>query len=73
MVGTRNVVEAALECGVRRLIHFSSIHAYNQLPLDEVLDEARDRAGGAHHTAYDWAKTSRRKKSTPVSDGAWTP
>ena len=57
VVGTRNVVEAALECGVRRLIHFSSIHAYNQLPLDEVLDEARERAGGAHHTAYDWAKT----------------
>ena len=57
VVGTRNVVEAALECGVRRLIHFSSIHAHNQLPLDEVLDEARERAGSAHHTAYDWAKT----------------
>ena len=56
VVGTRNVVEAALECGVRRLIHFSSIHAYNQFPLDEVLDEMRDRAAGANHPAYDRSK-----------------
>ena len=61
VVGTRNVVEAALECRVRRLIHFSSIVAYNQLPLDEVLDEARDH-GGMHHTAYDWAKMFAEKE-----------
>lgn len=61
VVGTRNVVEAALKCGVRRLMHFSSIVAYNQLPLDEVLDEARDK-GGVHYTAYDWAKTFAEKE-----------
>ena len=57
IVGTRNVVGAALECRVRRLIHFSSIHAYRQWPLDVMLDEARDRAGGVSHTVYDQAKT----------------
>lgn len=56
VVGTRNVVEAALECGVRRMIHVSSIHAYDQLPVHEVLHEGRDRAGGPHHTVYELAK-----------------
>ncbi len=41
--GTRNVVEACLRCGVRRLVHFSSIHAMDQEPLDVPLDESRRR------------------------------
>ncbi len=56
--GTRNVVEAALECGVSRLVHFSSIQAYNQYPLDEVLDESRDSADGPRHDAYDRSKAA---------------
>jgi len=56
--GTRNVVEAALECNVKRLVHFSSIHAYNQYPPDEVLDENRDFADGPRHDAYDRSKTA---------------
>ena len=56
--GTRNVVEAALECGVRRLVHFSSIQAYNQYPLDEVLDESRDSADGPRHDVYDRSKAA---------------
>jgi dihydroflavonol-4-reductase len=39
--GTRNMVETAKECGVRRFIHFSSIHAFRQDPLDQILDETR--------------------------------
>ncbi len=39
--GTKNVMEAAKYCGVRRVIHLSSIHAFQQLPIDEVLDEQR--------------------------------
>lgn len=58
VLGTRNVVEAALECGVRRLIHFSSIQAYNQYPLDEILDESRDSADGPRHDAYDRSKAA---------------
>ena len=56
VAGARNVVEAALECGLRRLIHYSSIRAYNQFPLDEVLDETRDRVGGLRRPAYDRSK-----------------
>ena len=56
--GTRNVVEAALECGVRRLVYFSSIHAYNQYPLDEVLDEGRDSVDGPRHDAYARSKAA---------------
>ena len=56
VAGVRNVVEAAFACRVRRLIHFSSIRAYNQFPLDEVLDETRDRVGGLPRPAYDRSK-----------------
>lgn len=58
VLGTRNVVEAALTCNVRRLVHVSSIHAYNQQPLDEVLDEKRDPADGPHHDPYDRSKAA---------------
>jgi dihydroflavonol-4-reductase len=34
-------VEAALEFKVRRFIHFSSIHAFEQHPLNQPLDESR--------------------------------
>ena len=56
--GTRNVVEAALACGVRRLVHVSSIHAYDQHPLDEVLDEGRGPADGPHQGPYDRSKAA---------------
>ena len=56
VAGARNVVEAALECRVRRLIYFSSIRAFNQFPLDEALDETRGRVGGLPRPAYDRSK-----------------
>lgn len=37
--GTRNVVNACLRSGVRRLIHFSSIEAVCQEPMDQPVDE----------------------------------
>ena len=39
--GTRNVCEACLLAGVKRLVHFSSIHAFNAKPFDGILDESR--------------------------------
>jgi len=60
--GTRNVVEAALRCGVRRLVHVSSIHAFNQYPLDEVLDESRGPADGPRNAAYDRSKAAGEKE-----------
>jgi dihydroflavonol-4-reductase len=42
--GTRNVVDACMEAGVRRLVHFSSIHALSSKPRDEMIDESRPLA-----------------------------
>ncbi|PSR02826.1 MAG: NAD-dependent epimerase [Bacteroidetes bacterium SW_11_45_7] len=50
--GTKNVVEACLACKVKKLVHFSSIHAFNPIPLDEEVDESRsedDRPTTAHY------------------------
>jgi dihydroflavonol-4-reductase len=39
--GPRNVVGACLDAGVRRLVHFSSIHALSVLPRGATVDETR--------------------------------
>ncbi len=39
--GTQNLVEKCLRHGVKRLIHFSSIHAFEADPMDQTLDEQR--------------------------------
>jgi len=53
--GTRNVVDACRAAGVRRLVHFSSIHALRQKPLAEPIDESRPRVGEEAY-AYDLSK-----------------
>ena len=65
VVGTRNVVEAALACGVRRLVHVSSIHAYDQQPWGEVLDESR----GPAHDALDLYGASKAAGEVEVRRG----
>lgn len=57
-LGTRNVVEACLKSGVKRLIHFSSIHALEAAPLDSDLDESRPFADGPGAPAYDKSKAA---------------
>ena len=55
--GTRNILAAARESGIRRLIHFSSIHAFQQHPQNQTLDETRpivDKEG----FAYDRSKAA---------------
>jgi len=37
--GTQNVINVCRDSGIKRLIHFSSIHALVHDPLDEILDE----------------------------------
>ena len=39
--GTRNVCDVALEKGVKKLIHFSSVDAFYRFPIDEPLLEDR--------------------------------
>ena len=54
--GTRNVVAACQAAGVRRLMHFSSIHAFSERPEDNVIDESRDRCNDPRAMAYDRSK-----------------
>jgi len=39
--GTRSVIKNALQAGIKRCIHISSIHAFQQKPSLEILDENR--------------------------------
>jgi dihydroflavonol-4-reductase len=58
VTGTRNVVEACLRCGVRRLVHFSSIHALVQEPLDVPVDESRPLVESRGSPPYDRSKAA---------------
>jgi dihydroflavonol-4-reductase len=53
--GTQNIVRACLERDVKRLVHFSSIHAFSRHPLDLPIDESRDPAD-SRFPAYDRSK-----------------
>ncbi len=67
--GTRNIVEAAHECGIRKLVHFSSIHAFSQEPSGEMLDESRPLVGDGGF-AYDRSKAEgERMVMTAAQDG----
>jgi dihydroflavonol-4-reductase len=54
--GTRNVVKAAMACGVNRLVHFSSIHALGWRPRDNPIDETRPLATEPEVLLYDRTK-----------------
>jgi dihydroflavonol-4-reductase len=56
--GTRNVVEACRRAGVRRLVHFSSIHALTQEPLNTPVDETRPLVMGHKLPPYDRSKAA---------------
>jgi dihydroflavonol-4-reductase len=54
--GTSNVVIACREMGVRRLIHFSSIHAFSHLPVDQPVTEERRLVRADEGFLYDRTK-----------------
>ena len=54
-LGTQNLTKAALDMGIQRFIHFSSIHVFDPHPLDQVLDEKRQYVSN-NAMAYDKAK-----------------
>ncbi len=67
--GTQNVINAAMENGVKRFIHFSSIHAFQQKPHKTVLDESRPLVG-SDGFAYDVSKaTGERYVNLAVKNG----
>lgn len=40
--GTENILKACVENKIKKLLHFSSIHAYNPYPHEGQLDESRE-------------------------------
>jgi dihydroflavonol-4-reductase len=56
VVGARNAARAALKAGVRKFVHFCSVHAFDQEPLYAPLDETRARVRGPAAPAYDLSK-----------------
>lgn len=53
--GTKNLVEIAMEYQIKKFIHFSSIHAFQQHPLGQLLDETRPLVT-SNAFAYDLSK-----------------
>ena len=43
--GTKNLLEACVKNNIQKLVHFSSVHAYDTHPIDEPMDETRAFAG----------------------------
>jgi dihydroflavonol-4-reductase len=56
--GVRNVVDACLRCGVRRLVHVSSIEAFSDGPPGAVIDEKHPGAGGPGVLPYARSKVA---------------
>ena len=62
--GTRNVMEAALAAGIKRVIHISSIHTFRQEPMKEILDEHREKV---NHDAYAYDNSKREGEIIALS------
>lgn len=64
VIGTRNVVEACLRCGVRRLVYFSSIHTLVQSPTGTLVDESKPlvEVESRQYPPYDRSKAAAEKE-----------
>jgi dihydroflavonol-4-reductase len=60
--GTRNVVEACIRCGVRRLIHFSTIHSIARSSADGTVDESNSLVESRSYPAYDRSKAAAERE-----------
>jgi dihydroflavonol-4-reductase len=56
VLGTRNVVDACLKCGVKRLVYYGSVHSRQPEPFDRPLDEDRPLVTDASLPPYDRSK-----------------
>ncbi|MBD3413657.1 MAG: NAD-dependent epimerase/dehydratase family protein [Candidatus Aminicenantes bacterium] len=59
--GTQNIIKACLQNRVKRLVHFSSIHAYCAFPLDQPIDETRPFSDSSS-PVYDCSKADGTKE-----------
>ena len=62
VTGTRNVVDACLTANVKRLIHFSSIHALSPEPHDVAIDETRALTTSPRMPPYDRSKADAERE-----------
>jgi dihydroflavonol-4-reductase len=60
--GTRNVVEACLRRGVRRLVHFSTIHTIAQPTADVSVDESNSLVESRNYPPYDRSKAAAERE-----------
>lgn len=54
--GLENVLKAAKKSKLKRIVHLSSVHAYDHLPTDQLLNETRNFVSD---TAYSYDKSKR--------------
>ena len=59
--GTKNVCEASVKAGVKKLIHFSSVDAFYRFPIDEPLYEDRKLIDDPKAMPYDLSKADGHK------------
>lgn len=55
--GSRNIAEACLQHQIKRLVHFSSIAAIDQFPLNQAIDENRKLVTNSSKTATSYGKS----------------
>ena len=59
--GSRSIATAAVESGVKKMVHFSSVHAFEQQPTSESLVEARPLVTDPKALPYDRTKAEAQK------------
>ena len=59
--GTRSIATAAIESGVKKLVYFSSVHAFEQHPTSEPLVESRPLVTDPKALPYDRTKAEAQK------------
>ena len=62
VIGTKNVVKACLRCGVRRLVHFSTIHTMTQALTEIPVGESHPLVEFQHYPPYDRSKAAAEKE-----------
>lgn len=60
--GVENVIQACRGAGVRRLVHYGTLHSYDPDPPEEIIDETRALARPGHGTAYDVSKAEGQRR-----------
>lgn len=58
--GTHHMLDACVKQGIKKLVHFSSIHAYSTQPVEQPLDENRTLAD-ENAFAYERSKAAGQK------------